>query len=135
MKYYLGIYGASLGAFLALDMVWLSLMGPRLYRPLIGPLLADQFAITPAVLFYLLYGVGLVVFGVLPAAESGKPLMALFYGGLFGLIAYGTYDLTNQSTLRDWPLAVTLADMVWGAVATGLASVVGLLVASFLSRP
>lgn len=135
MKYYLGIYGASLAAFLALDMVWLSIMGPRLYRPALGPLLADQFAAVPAVLFYLLYGVGLVAFGVLPAAEHGKPMMALFYGALFGLVAYGTYDLTNHSTLRNWPLSVTLADMAWGTFATGLASVFGLWIASFLTRP
>jgi uncharacterized membrane protein len=76
----------------------------------------EDFSIGPAVLFYLLYVAGLVYFVMLPASRSRD---ALLRGALFGLIAYATYDLTNQATLRDWPWQVTLVDLVWGAFVTG----------------
>jgi uncharacterized membrane protein len=102
--------------FLAIDAIWLSIAGQRLYRPAIGHLMREDFSIGPAVLFYLLYVAGLVYFVMLPASRSRD---ALLRGALFGLIAYATYDLTNQATLRDWPWQVTLVDLVWGAFVTG----------------
>jgi uncharacterized membrane protein len=112
-------------AFLALDVVWLSTMGSRVYRPLLAHLLRADFALSPALLFYLLYVVGIVVFAVQPAIEAGRWASAAGAGLLLGLIAYGTYDLTNHATLKDWPLAVTVIDMAWGAFATGVAAIAG----------
>ncbi len=122
----------ALACFLVLDAVWLSVMGPRLYRPALGPLLAPQVDWTAAVLFYALYLVGLVVFAIAPALEAGAAAVALRRGALFGLIAYATYDLTNQATLRGWPWAVTAADLAWGAAASGASAWVA---ARITSRP
>ena len=118
-------YAATLVVFGSLDAVWLSATYERLYRPAIGHLMRDDFAVVPAALFYALYILGVVVFAVLPGLAVGRAAAAAARGALFGLIAYATYDLTNQATLRDWPWGVTLADLGWGtfasAVAAGLA--------------
>jgi len=117
-------YAATLVAFLALDALWLTTMAQRLYRPAIGHLMREGFAWEPALLFYLLYILGLVVFGVTVGLARGKPAVAAGRCALFGLIAYATYDLTNQATLRDWPWVVTLADLAWGSFASAAAGAV-----------
>lgn len=111
--------------FLVLDVAWLSTMGGRIYRPLLGHLLREDFALAPALAFYFLYIVGIVVFAVQPAIETGRWASAAGFGVLLGLIAYGAYDLTNHATLRDWPVAITILDMAWGAFATGVAATAG----------
>ena len=105
------VYGVALVAMLVPDAVWLGFAGPNLYRPALGDLLAENFAPVPAVLFYLLYVAGLVTL-------SRAPTLALSAarGALYGLCAYGTYDLTNQATLRHWPTYLTLADLGWGTL-------------------
>lgn len=117
----LAAYLVALVAFLALDAVWLTLMGPRLYAPALGPLLAPRVDWLAAVLFYLLYLVGLLVFAVAPALQAGRAGVAVGRGALFGLVAYATYDLTNQATMRGWPWAVTLADLAWGGLVSATA--------------
>ena len=117
-------YAITLVVFLALDAVWLLTMYERLYRPAIGHLLRDGFAIAPAAAFYALYILGVVVFAVLPGQASGRTSVAAARGALFGLIAYATYDLTNQATLRDWPWVLTLADLAWGTFASAVAGAV-----------
>ena len=117
-------YAATMVPFLLLDAVWLSTMAQRLYRPAIGHLMRSGFAWEPALLFYLLYILGLVVFGVMAGLARGRSAVAAGRCALFGLIAYATYDLTNQATLRDWPWVVTLADLAWGAFASALSGLV-----------
>jgi uncharacterized membrane protein len=114
-------YVATLVSFLALDAVWLTTMAQRLYQPGIGHLMRPGFAWEPALVFYLLYVLGLVVFGVMNGLARGRSAVAAARCALFGLIAYATYDLTNQATLRDWPWLVTLADLVWGTCASAAA--------------
>lgn len=126
---YLVSYVATGVVFLALDSLWLSRMAGALYRPKLGPLLAETVNLPPAVLFYALYIAGVVVFAVQPALASGRWTTALALGALFGLVAYGTYDLTNHATLRDWPVIVTVADMAWGTALTAIAATAGMLVA------
>ena len=109
-------------AFLGLDAAWLTTMADRLYRPALGNLMAEKFALGPAAAFYFLYVAGIVGFAVAPAVASGSASGALLRGAALGLLAFATYDLTNQATLRGWPWSVTLADMAWGTVATGLAA-------------
>lgn len=115
-------YALTALVFLALDAVWLSSMHTALYQPAIGHLLSGTVDWTAAGLFYALYITGLLVFAVAPALSSGRWGIALGRGALFGLLAYATYDLTNQATLRDWPWRVTLADLAWGAFVSGTAS-------------
>ena len=136
----LAAYFVALVAFLSLDAVWLTLMGPRLYSPALGPLLAPAVDWLAAVLFYLLYLIGLLVFAIAPALHAGRAGMAVARGALLGLVAYATYDLTNQATLRGWPWAVTLADLAWGsfvsATACGVAAAaVNRFPKRFIHRP
>ncbi|MBE7217799.1 MAG: DUF2177 family protein [Caulobacteraceae bacterium] len=114
-------YVATAVVFLVLDGGWLALAGPRLYRPELGSLLAEKVRPLPAVIFYLLFVAGLVGFVVQPSLAAGWT-RALVWGGAFGAIAYATYDLTCAATMRTWSVKVTVADIVWGAVASGIAS-------------
>lgn len=124
MRFILAFAGAAV-AMAALDAIWLSAMAERLYRPQLGDLLADEFRLYPALCFYALYLVGVVYFVVAPAKREGGWLKTAIDGALFGLVAYGTYDLTNQSTLRHWPVLVTMLDLAWGALITAAAAIAG----------
>jgi uncharacterized membrane protein len=119
---------ASTVSFLAIDAVWLSTMAKRFYAPNIGHLLAESPKFGPAIAFYALYIFGVVFFVVSPALGNGAGLFKIFLSGaILGVVAYGTYDLTNQATLKDWPLLVTVVDLFWGALLTGFVSVVAVL--------
>jgi uncharacterized membrane protein len=125
LKYLAAYLGTGL-AFAAADAVWLTQVGPRLYRPTLDPVLADQVAPAPAVAFYLIYVLGLVFLAVLPAAREGAGwTRAAVNGAALGAVAYGAYDLTNQATLKVWATKITLADMSWGAFASALGAVAG----------
>jgi uncharacterized membrane protein len=118
-------YVLALVVFAAVDLAWLAVMGPRLYRPTLGDILLGTVKITPAVLFYLIYPVGLTILAVLPALRQGSLVAALALGALFGLVSYATYGLTNFATLRNWTLQLTIIDMVYGAALSALASALG----------
>ena len=113
--------------FVILDGVWLTFMGPALYKPALGDVLADKVRLAPAVIFYLLYPIGIQIFALIPALRSDSIGHAAVYGALFGLFAYATYDLTNAATLRQWTTQITMADMAWGAVATGLSATIAVI--------
>ena len=125
MKTVLTAYVTAALAFLAIDAVWLSTMANLLYRPLLGEMLAPQFALAPAVLFYVIYIAGIVFFAIRPALATGRLATAALNGAALGFVAYATYDLTNHATLRNWPVIITVADMIWGTVLTSVASVAG----------
>lgn len=127
-------YVSAAVAFGALDFLWLSNAAPLLYRPAIGELMADEVRWAPAIAFYTLYLVGMTALVILPALKDGRVSKALWTGALFGLVAYATYDLTNQATLRVWPAHLTLIDMAWGAFATATASVIAVLVTRSIAR-
>jgi len=120
---YIVAYAAALIVFGILDAIWLTTMTSRLYRPALGEILLDNLRFAPALVFYFLYPIGLVVFAAMPALRTGSAGTALLYGALFGLLAYATYDLTNYATLRVWTLQITLIDLAYGAVVAGLTSV------------
>lgn len=127
MTYLVG-YAASLVAFGIIDAIWLSTMAGILYRPTLGTILLDGLRWTPALIFYFGFPLGIVHFAVVPALATGQLGQAAGNGALFGLFAYATYDLTNHATLRVWTLKLTLADMAYGTVATGLAAAAAFLV-------
>ncbi len=128
-------YIGSAVTMLVLDMIWLTTMVPILYRPALGDMLADPPNLPVAAVFYLVYVVGVVVFAVLPAVEARSWLGALGAGALLGLVAYGTYDFTNLSTLRNWPLALSLVDVCWGIFLTGVTALGGYFVTMWLAPP
>ncbi|NJO32634.1 MAG: DUF2177 family protein [Rhodospirillales bacterium] len=107
-------------------------MGPWFYKPILGDSALDSFKLLPAALFYLIYAAGIVAFAVLPALETGRWQVALLRGLLFGLCAYATYDLTNHATLRNWSVSLTLVDIAWGALLTGIAATIGCFIAKLL---
>jgi uncharacterized membrane protein len=109
----------------ALDAVWLTTTNATLYRPTLGPIMADSVRPVPAVLFYALYLAGIVLFAVAPAVRSGRWTTAILLGAAFGFIAYGTYDLTNQATLKLWATKITVLDMGWGAFLTAVGASAG----------
>lgn len=128
MIQYLVAYLATAVVFLGIDFVWLSQMDTRLYRDTLGDIMLPGFNVAPALLFYVLFIVGVVFFCVAPAFASGRWATATVNGALFGFFSYATYDLTNQATLRNWTSTISIADMAWGAVLTAVAATAGYLV-------
>jgi uncharacterized membrane protein len=106
----------ALPVFFAIDMIWLVLVAKKFYQQQIGFLMKPDINWFAAIIFYLLFIFGLVTFVILPAVEKHSWTSAVLYGALFGLITYATYDLTNLATLKDWPLIVTIVDLIWGTV-------------------
>jgi uncharacterized membrane protein len=117
-------------SFVAMDAVWLSQVAPRLDMPLIGEILTDKVDFVAATIFYLIYITGIISLAVAPAMHNGGVKRATLLGAILGLVAYGSYDLTNQATLKVWDVRVTLADMAWGVVITTAASAIACAVAS-----
>ena len=130
MAKYLWAYGGAAGVFLLGDFLWLGFVAREFYKQQLGGLMLDKPLLGVALVFYALYLVGLVIFGVSPGLRDGSWRSALLFGALFGLFAYATYDLTNLATLKNWPTAVTLIDIAWGVVISGLASTAGYALAS-----
>jgi uncharacterized membrane protein len=128
------LYIITLGVFFVIDMIWLGVVAKGFYRRYLGSLMSPKVNWISALLFYLLFIVGLLVFVVRPALVEGSPLLALFYGALFGLISYATYDLTNLATLKDWPLLVTVVDLIWGTFLGGAVSFVSALLGRALLK-
>lgn len=125
MSAFLLAYLATLTCFLVLDFAWLTLASPVLYKPMLGELLAPEPSLPVAAVFYAFYVVGIVVFVVMPAANAQSWVMALGLGALLGLVAYGTYDITNLATLRSWPLAVSVIDLAWGTLLSATSALSG----------
>ena len=121
-------------SFALIDSVWLRTMYTRLYQPEIGELLMKGLRWGPAVAFYLLYILGIMIFAVMPALQSGRWQTALIQGAMLGFFCYMTYDLTNYATLKVWSLKVTVLDMIWGTILTGLAATGGFVVTQWITN-
>ena len=113
---FLKLFLIALPVFFAIDMVWLVLVARNFYQKQIGFLMKPEINWFAAIIFYLLFIAGLVTFVISPAIEKHSLAHAILFGALFGLITYATYDLTNLATLKDWPLLVTVVDLIWGTV-------------------
>jgi len=112
--------------FLIIDIVWLSITVKSLYRPALGNLLKDKPVMWAAVLFYIIYMVGLALIILKPALANDSILQALWTGVVFGVVAYGTYNLTNMATVKNWSASIVWIDMLWGGFLTGFSSAVGI---------
>ena len=110
------LYAIALPVFFAIDMAWLGLIAKNLYAKQIGGLLKENVNWIAAIVFYLIFIAGLVLFVILPAVEKGSWSHAMLYGALFGFVCYATYDLTNLAVAKDWPIFITIVDLIWGAV-------------------
>ena len=132
MIYYLKLYFASLAVFFAVDMVWLGLVASSFYKKNLGYLMAPTINWYAAIIFYLLFILGILVFVILPGVKENSLQTTIIRAALFGLITYATYDLTNLATVKDWPLTVTLVDLVWGMALSTIVSISGFYVAKWL---
>ncbi|PKO12899.1 MAG: DUF2177 domain-containing protein [Chloroflexi bacterium HGW-Chloroflexi-10] len=113
---YIKLYFITLLAFFAIDIVWLTLVASSFYQKYIGFLMSPTPNWLAAILFYLLFILGILVFVVIPGLKENSLKAAMLRAALFGLVTYATYDLTNLATLKDWPLLVTIVDLAWGTV-------------------
>jgi uncharacterized membrane protein len=123
------LYAITLPLFFAIDMVWLGVISKNFYREQIGFLMKANINWPAAILFYVLFIAGVVVFVVTPALEKQSWVHALLMGALFGLVTYATYDLTNLATMKDWPLTITIVDLLWGMTLSGSVSTLAYLIA------
>lgn len=130
----LRLYLHTLLLFLALDGVWLGIVAPGFYRQHIGHLLAPQPNWVAAALFYLIFIGGLVYFAVLPGAQGASPRVGALRGAIYGLVTYATFDLTSQAMFRDWPVLVTVVDLLWGTALSASASALAVVVHRMLGH-
>ena len=128
---YLREYGITFIIFFAVDLLWLGIFAKNFYNKHLGYILSPSPNWFAAIAFYLLYIVGIIFFVINPAIEKGSLSYALFAGMFFGFITYATYDLTNLATIKDWPLLITVIDLIWGIFLGGLVS---LIVYSILTK-
>ena len=119
--------------FFAVDMTWLGLIAKDLYKKYLGSFLSDKVNWPAAMIFYLLFIIGIFYFAILPAVEKNSLAKAIISGALFGFFTYATYDLTNLATLKDWPLPIVFIDIIWGAVLTGIVSTAGFYIVKWVA--
>ena len=115
--------------FLVIDIIWLSLSVKSFYRPNLGQLLLDKPIFWAAALFYILYVFGVAILVIQPTLNSDSLIQSFYTGFIFGLVAYGTYNLTNMATINGWSEYVVFVDMIWGGILTGFSSSLGILIA------
>jgi uncharacterized membrane protein len=127
---YIGHFLLVGALFAAIDAVWLGVVANKFYKSRMGALLMDKPSFAPAVIFYVIYVIGILVFALEPALRDGEVTTALGMGAMFGFAAYATYDLTNASTLKGWSTAVTVVDLIWGTTVTMLTTVIAFLILS-----
>ncbi len=125
MSRYLITYIATFVTMVLIDLLWLGVIAKPLYQQGIGHLMAEKPNITAAVLFYILYPMGIVMFAIAPDAASASWLKTFVTAALLGLFAYATYDLTNLATLKGWPASLAAVDMAWGSLVTAVSALVG----------
>lgn len=125
MPEFLRNFLVTFAAFIVIDLVWLVFIAKNLYQKYLGYLMSPTVNWPAALLFYVLFIIGIVFFVVNPALEKGDIRYALMAGALFGLVTYATYDLTNLATLKDWPVTITIIDLIWGTTLSALTSALG----------
>ena len=123
-------YIVSVPVFFIVDMIWLGVIAKGFYRKALEPLMTPNINWVAAIIFYLLFLVGVLIFALLPGMERRSLLYTIVMAALFGFIAYATYDLTNLATLRDWPLMLSIVDMIWGSFLSASTATITYLIMS-----
>lgn len=118
------LYFIALPVFILIDIFWLGFVAKDFYAKQIGTLMKTDVNWIAAVIFYLIFIAGLVVFVINPAMEKGSWTQALLLGAFFGLVCYATYDLTNLAVAKDWPILVTIVDLMWGGFISASVSII-----------
>ena len=120
--------------FISIDLVWLKIMGDRLYRPTLGVILQSDPRVIPAAIFYVIYPMGLLALAVYPAQDAESAPLAFLLGLMFGFFTHSTYDLTNQASLRNWSTMLTVVDVGWGSPLAALSALIGYLASMRLAH-
>lgn len=127
-------YLITLIVFLVIDFIWLGAVARNIYREELGFLLKDSFNMLAAFIFYFIFTAGILFFVINHALAISSWQYALFAGMFFGFVAYATYDLTNLSTINDWPLKITIIDLIWGTFLGGMSSYFSYIIINFISK-
>lgn len=133
MMFYLKLYILTVPVFFLIDMLWLGVIAKGFYREKLNAFLSPTVNWPAAIIFYLLFIIGIIFFAVLPGREKDSLFITALYGALFGFFTYATYDLTNLATLKNWPLSVVVVDILWGAVLCSVVASVSFLISKWIS--
>ena len=131
---FIKLFFIALPVFFVIDIIWLAMVARKFYNNQIGSLMRPDVNWYAAIIFYLVFLCGLVVFVITPALEKHSLTHALLFGAFFGLVTYATYDLTNLATLKDWPVTVTIVDLIWGIVLSASVSAITYLIADSITK-
>lgn len=118
--------------FFIIDMAWLGFIAKGLYNKFLGNFLHSEVNWTAAIVFYLIFIIGISIFVIYPAVAKNSVNYAIIYGALFGIFTYATYELTNMALLKDWPVQIVIIDIIWGAVLTAIVSTAGFYIVKWL---
>ncbi len=133
MAFYLKLYVLTVPIFFLIDIVWLGVIAKRLYREQLGFILSSQVNWVAAIVFYLIYIAGILIFAVRPAINEGAIGYAVLWGMLFGFFTYATYDLTNLATIKDWPVTIVIIDIAWGMILCALVAALSFIISKGLA--
>lgn len=125
---FINVFLVALPTFLIIDMIWLGVIAKKFYNSQIGSLMKDPVNWTAAIIFYIIFVLGLVFFVIYPSIETASLKDIILRGAFFGLVTYATYDLTNLATLKGWPLKLVVVDVLWGTILGSLVSVITFLI-------
>ncbi len=132
ISYYLKLYGLTVPVFFIIDLIWLGVVAKGFYQKNLKYILSPNVNWTAAIIFYLIYIVGILIFAVLPAVAKDSLRHAAVWGALFGFFTYATYDLTNLALLKDWPIIIVIVDILWGVVLCSAVATLSFFVAKWL---
>lgn len=132
MIQFIKYYSVAFVVFFAIDLVWLGVVAKNMYKEHLGFIMSPNVNWVAAIGFYMVFIAGLIFFALNPAIEKNSVMYAILVGGFFGLITYATYDMTNLATLKDWPVFITVVDIIWGTVLCSLTTTVSFLVLKFI---
>ena len=132
ISYYVKLYGLTVPVFFVIDLIWLGVVAKSFYQKNLKYILSPNVNWTAAIIFYLIYIAGILIFAVLPAVAKDSLRHAAVWGALFGFFTYATYDLTNLALLKDWPIIIVIVDILWGVVLCSAVATLSFFVAKWL---
>lgn len=130
--FYLKLYALTVPVFFIIDLIWLGVVARGFYQKNLKYILSPNVNWTAAIIFYLMYISGILIFAVLPGVAKDSVRHAALWGALFGFFTYATYDLTNLALLKDWPLNIVVVDILWGVVLCTVVSMLSFYIARWL---
>jgi len=126
------VYICTFFVFITIDLIWLGFIARNFYRHQLSKFMAEKVKWIPAFVFYFIYTIGVLLLVVVLASDRSSPFYAVVMGALLGSVSYSTYDLSNMATLKNWPIKVVFADIIWGTALTAVVSLISYLIAQAL---